>query len=791
MNSRSAFLLLFVVLLAAALLRFWHLNARSVWFDEAFSLELATNCGFVELLDRTGRDVHPPGYYLVLKAWMSVAPRTEYGIRSLSAILGVCGVGLLYLVTRRLTLLSNLPQINRHSEWIALSAAILLATNAQHIYWSREARMYTLGVCLTLLSTWLMLRWLEERSWHGGALTAASVAALMLTHNYGLFTVSCQACCVVWYEWCFRRQSSIVGRIRNVVAALFPWIVAGWIYLPWFTVLLQQRARVQEEFWIEGFSWRTIPAAFYMHVFPLNDVGPVLDWLVLISAAGVLFAAGGVTLWFLLRAKWRRDMWAIPAMMGLGPICIAVVVSIVSVSVIETRHLSYCFPFLLMMFSSAVFWLIPREWAIYVLIFATGWSLFGEFQHRASLQTEQRGGVRAAMKALLPKISESEIVVVQHPGIYHAVCFYLPNRDRIKLYLPAGLPRHFFGRPLIRKAELISGMELDELQQPRLVAIDTGGFGGDQGFPLPERWRRKNEQVEWFQDVAWFQGSIAAAEYLPAASSSAASSSVMAETEAVPVNHRNAIRTSEEFAWDFTEYQFDREWFSLPAGVGESGQIRPTASGLSFRPSVALRRENQYLSVRQNLSGDFRVSTAWKAPGADSLSEAINLRLLLTQDHIMFDVEPVDIRITPHQSSIVLQCGGQSASIKMPRNALSTNCLQLLLAREGRKLSVRATVDGESCQCETRISEQPMQLHLGQVAIPLKAGSISDSAGNVRCVLKNLQASAKAIHYDGDDGVPDMTIPPSNNFWKLWGVAGALFLGTYCLWRQRPDRSVA
>ena len=75
------------------------------------------------------------------------------------------------------------------------------------------------------------------------------------------------------------------------------------------------------------------------------------------------------------------------------------------------------------------------------------------------------------MKALLPKISESEIVVVQHPGIYHAVCFYLPNRDRIKLYLPAGLPRHFFGRPLIRKAELISGMELDQLQLFRMNSL--------------------------------------------------------------------------------------------------------------------------------------------------------------------------------------------------------------------------------------------------------------------------------------------------------------------------------
>lgn len=786
MSSRVSLLILFVVLLVAALLRFWDLDARSVWFDEAFSLELATNCGIMELLDRTGRDVHPPGYYLLLKGWMWIAPRTEYGIRSLSALLGICGVGFLFVVTRRLTQMSGILQIRSHSEWISLSAAILLATNAQHIYWSREARMYTFGVALTLSSTWFMLQWIRGRSWRSGTGAAVTVAALMLTHNYGLFTAVSQACCVIWYELCICRQSPAGRRIRNAVAALSPWVVAGWLYLPWFTVLLQQRARVQQEFWIQAFDWFTLPAVFYLHVFPLNDIGPVMDWLVLISAAVVLVAVGVVTCWFLVRVNWIRDAWAIPVMMGLGPVCIAVIVSVVSVSVIDTRHLSYCFPFLVMMFCAAVFWLIPREWAAYSLIFATGWSVFGEFQHRNSLQTDQRGGIRAAVKALVPKISDSETVVVQHPGIYHAVCFYLSNRNRIKLYLPAGLPRHFYGRPLIRKTELISGMELDQLQQSRLMAIDTGGFGGDQGFPLPERWKRQAPQIEWFQDVAWFQGSIGAAEYVPTTPAI-----VNAEVDADPKSNLNSLRDSKHFSWDFSRYRFDREWFSLPEGAGESARIRPTATGLMFYPSVTSRRENLYLTVRQDLSGDFTATTVWDFRDEDQQQRrGLNWRLLLTPGNNLFDVEPVDVRISPDRSVIEILCDGRSASMQTNAEDFVTNSLVLSIRRIGGKLSVKSTIGDQSCGCETWISDQPVQLHLGKVVSALHDQSTSDAVADVRCVLKRLETSADVIQYHADDGVTDVTIPPSPGFWACWGIGGVFFFVTNFFLRQQLETRV-
>lgn len=783
MTKRTSLLILAVVLIFAGLVRFWHLNARSVWFDEAFSLELATNCSLTELLDRTGRDVHPPGYYLLLKAWMCFAPRTEVGIRSLSATLGVLGVALLYLVTRCVTRSSRIVPIQNHSQLVSLSAALLLATNAQHVYWSREARMYTLGVVLSLSSTWLMLRWLRDSSWRWGFGVAVTTTALMLTHNYGLFTAACQAACVVWYLAFYRRGVSPGVRLRTVFTALIPFIVAVWLYLPWYTVLQQQRARVQQEFWIRAFSWKTIPTVFYQHVFPLNDIGPVIDWLALVAAAVVLFCAGAVALWFLVRADWIRDMWAIPTVMGLGPICIAVLVSIASVSVIETRHLSYGFPFLVMLFSAATFWLLPREWAIYTIVFAAGWSLFGEVQHRASLQTDERGGVRAAVQALRPKISESEIVVVQHPAIYHAVCFYLPNRDRIKLYLPAGLPRHFYGRPLIRRDDLISGPELDQLNQPRLMAVDTGGFGGDQGFPLPERWKRRDEQNDWFQDVAWYQGSIGVTNY---ASQTAAVPASGVESGTGDVN--DMVRSSNEFGYNFTQYRYDREWFSLPNGVAESAQIRPTTAGLAFRPSFRSNRDNHYLSLRQNFAGDFDIATDWLLPSGDpgNLTD-LSLRLLLTQNNSLFDVEPVDIRIRPREPTVELRCGRKTTSMPHSVDCPDGKGMNVLMRRGGSKLTVEVTMADESCECEIWISDQEIQLNLGDVVALSPSDSSSPPGAGAGVFLTGLQASAESIRFHADDGVTDITIAPSRRFWGLWCVAGLTLFCILVLLRRHSE----
>ncbi len=63
----------FVLLLALAPLTLWRAHLESsLWMDETYSL-LLTTYPVDRLIELTSRDAHPPGYYLMLKAWLKTA----------------------------------------------------------------------------------------------------------------------------------------------------------------------------------------------------------------------------------------------------------------------------------------------------------------------------------------------------------------------------------------------------------------------------------------------------------------------------------------------------------------------------------------------------------------------------------------------------------------------------------------------------------------------------------------------------------------------------------------------
>jgi hypothetical protein len=83
-------------------------------------------------------DIHPPGYYWLLKLWSSVFGSSAWAMRSFSAVAGV----LLVLVVERIARLIVPP--GKTFFWLPLLAALLAAVNPLLIYYSQEARMYML-----------------------------------------------------------------------------------------------------------------------------------------------------------------------------------------------------------------------------------------------------------------------------------------------------------------------------------------------------------------------------------------------------------------------------------------------------------------------------------------------------------------------------------------------------------------------------------------------------------------------------------------------------------------------
>ncbi len=137
-NQRLLALTLATLLLAFGL-RIYRLPDQSLWYDEAFTLTIARADwpSFWAIL--FSEKVHPPGYHLMLRGSLALFGDREFAVRYPSLWWGVLGVALLYRLGKQL-----------FDKPIALSAAALLAVSPFHVWYSQEARMYSLALALSL-----------------------------------------------------------------------------------------------------------------------------------------------------------------------------------------------------------------------------------------------------------------------------------------------------------------------------------------------------------------------------------------------------------------------------------------------------------------------------------------------------------------------------------------------------------------------------------------------------------------------------------------------------------------
>ena len=217
---------LFLILLIAAFLRFYHLGTSSLWSDEGNTWGLIGR-SFGQIARDAAADIHPPGYYWLLKVWSLAFSPSAVGMRSFSAVAGLALVYVLYRLTQRLTADRSIP----------LLAALLAALNPLQIYYSQEARMYML---LSLAGTtlfWSLLVWQQQEESNAHPhFTRLSACGYLLAGTLGLWThysfpMLLAAAGLAWIAVTLRAGTftwQAIGRfavLNSVILATFvPWL---------------------------------------------------------------------------------------------------------------------------------------------------------------------------------------------------------------------------------------------------------------------------------------------------------------------------------------------------------------------------------------------------------------------------------------------------------------------------------------------------------------------------------------------------------------------------------------
>ena len=133
--------MIWLILFLSLILRIVSLN-QSLWLDEAINVMAARSYSFLGILTEYAKaDFHPPLYFIIIWIWTKLFGFSEVSARLPSVIFGLLTIWLVFLIGRKL-----------YSKTLGILAALLLALNPLHIYYSQEARMYSMAAFAVVLN---------------------------------------------------------------------------------------------------------------------------------------------------------------------------------------------------------------------------------------------------------------------------------------------------------------------------------------------------------------------------------------------------------------------------------------------------------------------------------------------------------------------------------------------------------------------------------------------------------------------------------------------------------------
>jgi mannosyltransferase len=196
-------------------------TSSPLWLDEALTVHIA-QLPLSEMIDALRADGNPPLYYGLLHGWMRVFGDSDIAVRSLSGVLSVATIPLLWLAAERLA-----------GRAAATWAVVLLGLSPFAVRYATEARPYALVMLLVVAGQLLVRRAVDAPGLARLLAVALVSGALMLSHYWGVWLVLAAVVALVVGA---RRGHPAALRVAVAVAA------GAVVFAPWAPIALDQIA---------------------------------------------------------------------------------------------------------------------------------------------------------------------------------------------------------------------------------------------------------------------------------------------------------------------------------------------------------------------------------------------------------------------------------------------------------------------------------------------------------------------------------------------------------------------
>jgi uncharacterized membrane protein len=326
-------------------MRFYALDAQSLWNDELSTWEQSHYDSLAEVIELGVRPYpYPPAFQILIYYVEQFVGQSEIALRLPSAIAGVLAIIGIYFLARRV-----------YSRREATIAATLMAFSYQPIYYSQEARAYSLLLLLAVLSAHAWFRLRDDLESHHlsklsiAAYIATAVAAIY-THHFGLLLVGVQLSGLFVL---FANQRWAATRVVAIGAGI------GAAYLPWLAYLLEDFDK--QPFYMPSPGLHSITGYWRFLFF---DTSGYLAWFAL-AVFVAAFVKSLVSKPLNVRSSevWKAALHS-PTFLIAGwltiPFAMAFLRSMTSAPILSNRNLLICLPAAFLLLSRALTIVIPK-----------------------------------------------------------------------------------------------------------------------------------------------------------------------------------------------------------------------------------------------------------------------------------------------------------------------------------------------------------------------------------------------------------------------------------------------
>lgn len=424
LRLRHRYLPLALLLGLGFALRLYNLGAQSLWYDETVSAFLASQ-PVPDLVVHTALDIHPPGYYLLLRGWTLLAGSSEFALAFFSLAWGLALVALSYRLAAFLL-----------GPATGLWTAALVATSPFNIWYGQEVRMYTLGAALGVLATYFALRALAAPParrrwfWAGYALTAALGLYVLYYFAFLLLAVNLFLAVHFLLNPAARRGALIPWLGAQLAAVIF--------YLPWLPLAWRQATEPPVPPWRSFLPPWTVALESWSALALGESVEPRQVWPLLLVFAALFVIGSAAIRRSAAPVLGRSDpLPRLPLLLvyTFGPLLLIYGLSLVT----PLYHVRYVFtysPAFYLVLAAALAWLARHQRALAGIIVLL--LLMGLAFSLRELHTNRRYAAddfRAAVETISDRWRPGDVILVNAGYAYTALEYYFdgPLAGRLRL----------------------------------------------------------------------------------------------------------------------------------------------------------------------------------------------------------------------------------------------------------------------------------------------------------------------------------------------------------------------